>query len=80
MKRMVIVTADTLAEILKDYLGEGNIPRDAQVVGLLVKPSEQGRFALRVESPEIVGEDGGVVADFAVKRFYGVGSGVVNGR
>ena len=74
MQRMVIVTVDTLVEILKDYLGEENVPRDATVERLLVKPNEKGKFAFVVESPGIKQGGQAVVADFQLRRVYGVGS------
>lgn len=77
MRRMVIVTVDTLVEVLKDYLGEENVPRDAQVVRMLVKPAEQGKFAIVIDSPSIPYDAPAVTADFQVKRFYSVGEPVV---
>lgn len=69
---MVVVTVDTLVEILKDYLGEENVPKDAQVVRLLVRPSEPGKFAIVVDGDSIKYNAPAVVADFQVKRFYGL--------
>lgn len=70
MQRMVIVTVDTLAEVLKDYLGEENVPTDATVVTLLVNKSEQGKFALTLESDDWNKDLSALVVDFQVKRYF----------
>ena len=71
-KRMVIVTLDTLAELLKDYLGEDYIPSDAKATRLMVNPQEQGKLALEVTSPNINYNDKDVFAHFDLKRIYSV--------
>lgn len=72
MKRMVIVTVDTLVEILKDYLGEEEMPGDARVETLLVKPNEKGKFAIRVASERFEQDQAAMVVDFDIKRVYSV--------
>jgi hypothetical protein len=71
MDRMVIVTVDTLAEILKDYVGEENLPSNAWVTQLLVKPSEQGKFAINFESPDIKPDTPALNVNFGIKRVWG---------
>lgn len=71
--RMLIITVDTLLEIIKDYLGEDNVPRDAMVSKLLVKPSEQGRFAIEVVSESMKEGLAPLNVHFDMRRIYSVG-------
>lgn len=72
-KRMLVITLDTLAELLKDYLGPEYIPADARATRLLVNPQEEGRLALEVMSPEIKPDAKPLYAHFDIKRTYSVG-------
>lgn len=69
----MVITADTVLEVFKDYLTEEHLPRDAKVLALMVKPQEQGKFALVVESDWIKPEQPPLVVNFDIRRIYGVG-------
>jgi hypothetical protein len=71
--RMVITTAMTVLEIFKDYLTEEYIPTDAIVTGLMVKPSEQGKFALVIQSDSIKPGLDPLMVNFDLRRVYGLG-------
>jgi hypothetical protein len=70
---MVIVTVETLLEILKDYMTEEYIPADAKIVSLMVNPNEKGKFALVAESPQWSREGAPIEVRFDVRRVYSVG-------
>jgi len=71
--RKVIVTADTVLAILKDYLGPDNLPEDAQVVKVLVNAKERGKLALVVDSLQWKEGLPPMVAEFDIRRVYSVG-------
>jgi len=50
-ERFVIVTIDTIVELLKDYCGQ-DIPADAMPLRLLLRPEEKGRLAIELTSHE----------------------------
>ena len=72
--RMVVVTIDTLVEIMKDYLGPEILPTSARPVTLRVNPAEQGKFAVVVESPDLPYSDTAMHVNYRNKRVFGVGS------
>lgn len=69
-QRMIVVTLDTLAELLKDYLGPDYLPADARATRLLVNPQENGKLALEVMSPGIKPDAKPLFAHFDIKRNY----------
>jgi len=71
--RKVIVTADTVLAILKDYLGPDNLPEDAQVVKVLVNAKERGKLALVVDSLQWKEGLPPMAAEFDIRRVYSVG-------
>ena len=71
-RRMVIVTIDTLLEILKDYLGPQRVPGDSKPTRLLVKPSEQGRFCIEFESDELAEGLPALQVNYENRRVYGL--------
>ncbi len=71
--RSVVVTVDTLVEVLKDYLGEENLPADAQAVRLLVNRKEQGKVGLVVASEQLATGLPALQAHFDIRRVYSVG-------
>ena len=74
--RLIYITHQTILELLKDYLGEENIPANAKTVNFLFKPNERGALAIEFESPDIKGGQASLVANFDVKRNFGIsGSG-----
>lgn len=50
-RRKIIIPIDSVLEMFKSYTAENNeIPWDAKPVTLMVKPSENGRFAIVAQS------------------------------
>lgn len=68
---MVIITLDTLACLLIDYLG-GVVPEDAKPVSLQTNPQEQGKLAIVVESPNIPANAKDIIVYFDLKRIFSV--------
>jgi hypothetical protein len=71
-KRMVILTIDTMGELLKDYLGGDNVPTDAVAQRLLINPQENGKLALELASPNIKRDAKPIYVNFDIKRIYNV--------
>lgn len=71
-KRMVILTMDTIAELIKDYLGASNVPTDAVAQRLLINPQENGKLALEIASPNIKADAKPIYVNFNIKRIYNV--------
>ncbi len=71
-RRQVILTLDTLAELLKDYIGENIIPKDSVAQRLLINPQENGRLALEIASPSIKPDAKPIFVNFNLKRVYSV--------
>jgi hypothetical protein len=69
--RQVIVTIDGLVELFKDYFPEGDLPDDTRAVKLMINPSNR-KFAIVVESDTWTGEQPPLIADFQIKRVFGV--------
>lgn len=70
--RMVILTIDTIGELLKDYVGENNIPVDAVAQRLLINPQDNGKLALELASPNIKADAKPIYVNFDIKRVYSV--------
>lgn len=52
-RRKIIIPIDSVLEMFKSYTAENHeIPADAKPVSLMVKPSEQGKFAIVATSEE----------------------------
>lgn len=75
--RLVIITIDSVLALMKDYCGSEQLPEDTWVEKLLMKPTEQGRFGLVVNSEHWPSEACTSVIEvkFDLQRFYGVGGG-----
>lgn len=71
-KRMVIVTLDTIAELIKDYVGESNIPADARAYRLLTNPQERGKLAIDLTSLSIPRDAKDMFVNFDIKRVFSV--------
>lgn len=69
---MVIMTIETIGELLKDYLGS-TLPADAKSLRLEFSPKENGKLALVYESDQIPRDAKDIVVYFDLKRIYGVG-------
>jgi hypothetical protein len=66
--RAVLVTIDSLLEIMRGYLGEDQLPADAKAVRLRLNPQHANKLALEVESPEIRG-DPVIEVKFDLRRY-----------
>lgn len=71
-RRMVILTIETITELIKDYLGSGTVPVDAVGQRLLINPRENGKLALEVASPNIKADAKPIYVNFDIKRIYNV--------
>jgi hypothetical protein len=69
--RNVIINADSLLRLFIDYCG-GDIPQDAKLVQMLVKPTERGKFAFVVESDEIPANAAPLQVHFDIRRIFTV--------
>lgn len=70
--RYILLTIDTIAELIKDYCGE-EIPEDAMPTGLRVKQSEQGKLALEMTSNHWKSDNlAPLHINFRIKRFASV--------
>jgi len=70
-ERFVIVTIDTIVELLKDYCGQ-DIPADAMPLRLLLRPEEKGRLAIELTSHEFKPDSPSLVVNFRSKRIHAV--------
>ena len=73
-QRFVIVTIDSLAELLKDYCGQEDLPASAQPIKLLLKPTEHGKLAILMESDEWKADMPPLSVNFQLKRIFTVGA------
>lgn len=71
--RMISTTVDSLLEMFRDYFPSGDIPKGAQAVKLMHRPTDQGKLAILVESPEWKGEMPPLQVVFDIRRNYRVG-------
>ncbi len=72
-ERYIVITIDTLAEMLKDYVAdEADIPADAMPVRLLVRPTEQGKLAIEMFSDSYKGNEAPLNVRFEIKRVFSV--------
>jgi hypothetical protein len=59
--------------MLKDYCGNEDIPRDAQLVQVLYKPTDAGKLAFVVESPQVKLGAQAIEVKVDLRRIYQVG-------
>ena len=71
-ERDVVISIESIMEILKDYLGEEDMPRDAVARSLMVNPKLENRVAILVESAEWGEELAPIEVRFVNKRVYGL--------
>ena len=72
--RIIIITAETLARLLQDYLGEDNIPPEAKLVGMKYRQDLQGRIELTLESDEFKGVEttDEFMVQFKLRKAFGL--------
>lgn len=71
-ERHIILTIDTIAELLKDYMGEEEMPTDAMPIKLLMNTGTPGKLALEFESPTWKAGLPDLNVNFNIRRVYGV--------
>ncbi len=73
--RIIIFTAETLARLLQDYLGEDNIPPEAKLVGMRFRQDLQGRIELTLESPDFKADQNTdeFMVQFQLRKAFGLG-------
>ncbi len=69
-KRTVIVTAETILALMKDYLGAENVPSDAAVTGFRYARNDKGRLAIEVYSENWPTDKPGFEVRFDLRRSY----------
>lgn len=71
--RYIMLTIDTIAELIKDYCTDQEIPSDTMPTMLMVYPQESGKLALEMTSdhwkPDILSP---LAVNFRIKRFHSV--------
>ena len=75
--RRVVITANTLLNIFRDY-SNGDIPVDCKVVQFLMKPNERGRFAFVIQGPSIKQDAKPINLNFRLKEIFSVGGEKTN--
>jgi hypothetical protein len=70
--RLVVVTIDSILELMKDYLGPEAIPPDAWPQKLMIKPTEQGKFAIVAASDGWPQGLAPLEVKFEIRRLWGV--------
>jgi hypothetical protein len=71
--RPVIITANTILAIFKDYMAAEDLPADATLVTMMYKPTEQGKLAIVVEADSIPSGAEPLQVHFDIRRLYSVG-------
>jgi hypothetical protein len=70
--RRIIIPIDSVLDLFKSYTSENHdIPTDALPVTLMVKQSEQGKFAIIAESPEWTRDSAPLNINFDIRRMIG---------
>lgn len=71
--RMVIISAETILELFKDYLGEEEVPSDAKLVGFpQFHPAMKGKLSIVAQSAHFKPSDPPErEVHFALKRVFG---------
>jgi len=72
--RYIIVTIDTIAELLKDYCGQEDLPATAMPIKLMLKPTDQGKLAILFDSPDWSSDLPPLSVSFRLKRIYAASS------
>jgi len=70
--RYIMLTIDTITELIKDYVGLEELPDDARPIRMLFKPTEQGKLAIEMISDTWTKPQDPINVNFKIKRVYGV--------
>ena len=70
--RYIMLTIDTITELIKDYVGEEELPWDARAVTLKFKANEQGKLGIEMISDTWDKPQAPINVNFRIKRVYGV--------
>lgn len=69
--RRVLVTIDTLTDMLKDYLSAEDMPFDAMPIKMMVNPTENGKIAILMTSNDFPADAPNYSVRFDIKKVYG---------
>lgn len=69
--RRILLTIDSVVEMLKDYCGQEDIPPDALPLKLMLNPKERKKLGVLVSSDTWDGELAPLLINFNIKRIYG---------
>ena len=69
-RRMVIVTIDSLLNMLKDYMATEDLPATAKAVKMMYRPTDKGRIGIMVEDDGWVGMQRPLEAKFDLRRVW----------
>jgi hypothetical protein len=70
-RRKIIIPVDSILELFKSYTAENHeIPMDAKPTALMVKPGEQGKFAIRATSEEWAQNLPPLQINFDIRRIF----------
>lgn len=69
--RRVLVTIDTLTDMLKDYLSAEDMPVDAMPIKMMVNPTENGKIAILMTSNDFPEAAPNYSVRFDIKKVYG---------
>jgi len=70
--RFIMLTIDTITELIKDYVGLDELPEDARAIKLMFKPTEQGKLAIEMVSDTWQSPQAPINVSFKIKRVYSV--------
>lgn len=70
--RYIMLTIDTITELIKDYVGLDELPEDARAITLKFKATEQGKLGIEMISDTWDKPQAPIDVNFRVKRVYGV--------
>jgi hypothetical protein len=70
--RYIILTIDTITELIKDYVGLDELPADARAISIQMRPTDGGKLAIDMISDTWTQEQDPIDVNFKIKRMYGV--------
>lgn len=70
--RYIMLTIDTITELIKDYVGLEELPEDARAIKMMFKPNESGKLAIEMISDSWTETQTPIDINFKIKRFYGI--------
>ena len=68
-RRRIVISIDDIVRLFSDYCPD-DIPADAQALGLMLKPTEQGRLGITIASDSIPKGLPALDVKFELRRFH----------